>query len=167
MIVSDLEGTLLNNYGKVSSYTLSVLDKCKERAIKFVVATGWKSLNNDFVNSVNADYYILSNGCVIFDKDNEVIFDGSLSAENASIRAGKYWDKIDGINYLCKLLNISLSEVVSFGDSLNDTEMIRQCGMGIAVEDAIDLLFEYSKDTCGNCNEDGVAKWIENNILNK
>lgn len=47
-------------------------------------------------------------------------------------------DKIHAINSLANYLNIELSNIIAFGDDLNDVEMLKQCGYGIAVSNAIE-----------------------------
>ena len=40
MVVSDLDGTLLNSNHKLSQYTTDIIKKISEKGIKFVIATG-------------------------------------------------------------------------------------------------------------------------------
>jgi len=61
--------------------------------------------------------------------------------------------------------NIQIENVISFGDDYNDIEMIEKCGTGIAMENGIDEIKNIAKNICRSNNEDGVANWIENNIL--
>lgn len=73
--------------------------------------------------------------------------------------------KIQAILELTKLLNISLSDIVSFGDDINDMEMLQICGTGVAVSNAvIDVKAVADHVTLSN-DKDGVADWIEKNIL--
>lgn len=59
-------------------------------------------------------------------------------------------------NYL-KSKNISLSEVVSFGDEFNDKSMIKNSGMGFAMKNGIEELKSLTKNiTEFTNNEDGV-----------
>lgn len=73
--------------------------------------------------------------------------------------------KLNGIKIIAKHFNILLSEVIAFGDSYNDTEMLRGCGIGVAMSNAIDECKAASKFMCGDCDNDGVARWLEENIL--
>ena len=66
---------------------------------------------------------------------------------------------------VCKQLDISMSEVVAFGDDYNDISMIRECGVGVAVANAIDEVKAVANYFCDTNDNDGVAKWIEENIL--
>jgi Cof subfamily protein (haloacid dehalogenase superfamily) len=45
-------------------------------------------------------------------------------------------DKSNGISVLCERLNISKQDVMAIGDSYNDLTMIRDCGVGVAMENA-------------------------------
>lgn len=59
-------------------------------------------------------------------------------------------------NYL-KSKNISLSEVVSFGDEFNDKSMVKNSGMGFAMKNGIEELKSLTKNiTEFTNNEDGV-----------
>ena len=61
--------------------------------------------------------------------------------------------------------NINPNMFVAFGDDKNDLEMIKNCGIGIAVENAIDEVKNVAKYICETNNNDGVAKWLEKYIL--
>ena len=69
-------------------------------------------------------------------------------------------NKFVALSFLCNQLNISLKEVLSFGDNYNDLEMIAHSGMGIAVENAVEELKKVAKEITAKNTEDGVAKAI-------
>ena len=72
--------------------------------------------------------------------------------------------KIQAIFELAKLLNISLSDIVSFGDDINDMEMLQICGVGVAVSNAVaDVKAAADCVTLSN-DEDGVADWIAKHL---
>lgn len=73
--------------------------------------------------------------------------------------------KENGIDYLCEYLNISPKEIVSFGDDFSDIGMLKKCGIGIAMDNAIPEVKAIANDITLSCDEDGVAVWIEKNIL--
>lgn len=71
--------------------------------------------------------------------------------------------KVYGIESYCKEYGYTLDEVISFGDTTNDLEMVRECGVGVCmcngtddVKKAADIITEKSND------EDGVAQVLEN-----
>ncbi|MDE6743750.1 MAG: Cof-type HAD-IIB family hydrolase [Lachnospiraceae bacterium] len=73
--------------------------------------------------------------------------------------------KIQAIHELAKSLNISLSDIVSFGDDINDMEMLQICGTGVAVSNAVEDVKVVADCVALSNDEDGVADWIEKNIL--
>lgn len=73
--------------------------------------------------------------------------------------------KIQAILALAKLLNISLNDIVSFGDDINDVEMLQICGAGVAVSNAVMEAKNAADFVTASNDEDGVASWIEKNIL--
>lgn len=73
--------------------------------------------------------------------------------------------KPKGLALLAKLHGISLAQAVCFGDDHNDIAMMRSCGRGIAVANAIDEVKRAADEITLSCEEDGVARWIEQNIL--
>lgn len=75
--------------------------------------------------------------------------------------------KWKGIQFISSLYKINKSSIISFGDDNNDIEMIKNCGIGIAVKNAINEVKKASKFICDSNDNDGVAKWIEENILKK
>ena len=71
----------------------------------------------------------------------------AISAETADVIGpfGHYIEacapgcnKATALQWLAKRLGLELSDVVAFGDSHNDLEMIAECGRGIAVANAVD-----------------------------
>jgi Cof subfamily protein (haloacid dehalogenase superfamily) len=73
--------------------------------------------------------------------------------------------KWNGIKELSKYYDIETENIVSFGDNENDLEMIKNSGIGIAVGNGIDEIKDMAKYICGTNENDGVANWIEKNIL--
>jgi hydroxymethylpyrimidine pyrophosphatase-like HAD family hydrolase len=171
MIVMDLDGTLLNDDKDVSSYTVSILKKCKETGIKVVIATGRSRLQaEEIIDLIKPDFSILNYGALILNENKDIIYNKLLSLETPNEIDDEYIEVINGgkmnaIEIISKDQNIPLSEIAAFGDGLYDIEMIENCGTGIAMENAEQAVKMASKDICGNNNEDGVAKWIERNIL--
>ncbi len=73
--------------------------------------------------------------------------------------------KLNGIYVLCEYFGIHLSEVAAFGDDFNDIEMLRECGVGVAMSNAIDECKAVADYVCGDCDKDGVARWLKENVL--
>jgi len=73
--------------------------------------------------------------------------------------------KAEAIKALANYLDIELSNIIAFGDDLNDIEMLEQCGYGIAVSNAIKEVLTVADYVTDSNDEDGVAKFIEKNIF--
>lgn len=65
----------------------------------------------------------------------------------------------------CKELGIDPKEVVAFGDDHTDVGMLRYSGCGVAMENAIPECKKAAGHTCGDCDEDGVARWLDEKLL--
>jgi Cof subfamily protein (haloacid dehalogenase superfamily) len=62
---------------------------------------------------------------------------------------------------------IKNNEIVAFGDDLIDLEILEYCGYGIAMGNALDEVKKVAKYVCDTNENDGVAKWLEENLLKK
>jgi Cof subfamily protein (haloacid dehalogenase superfamily) len=75
--------------------------------------------------------------------------------------------KAKGLKILLKHFgSVSLTDVAAFGDDYNDIEMITEVGYGVAVKNALDEVKSAAAYICPSNDEDGVAQWINQNILN-
>jgi len=75
--------------------------------------------------------------------------------------------KQTAVRALADHYGIGMEEVAAFGDDYNDIGMLRACGAGIAVENALDEVKAAADFICPNNDEDGVAKWIEAHVLSE
>ena len=73
--------------------------------------------------------------------------------------------KEKAIEALCHHLNITSAEIAAFGDDFNDIGMLKLCGKGIAMENAIAEVKQAAGQVCASNENDGVAKWIKENLL--
>ena len=73
--------------------------------------------------------------------------------------------KANGIRLLAARWGIELDEVAAFGDDYNDIEMLRACGVGVAMENALEEVKAAADAVCLSNEEDGMARWIEENLL--
>lgn len=74
--------------------------------------------------------------------------------------------KEKAIEFLCGYIKISTSEIAAFGDDFNDIGMLKMCGTGVAMQNAIPEVKQACKYTTLSNDEDGVAAFIFQNILN-
>ena len=73
--------------------------------------------------------------------------------------------KSKGVAALAKHWGIKQSEIVAFGDSMIDIDLIEYCGSGVAVSNALEDVKMVADYICEMNYNDGVAKWLEEYIL--
>ena len=73
--------------------------------------------------------------------------------------------KIAAIEELIRLSGIRKEDIVAFGDDDNDIEMLRMCGKGVAVANAVPEVLRTADDITLSNDEDGVAEWLRRNLL--
>ncbi len=73
--------------------------------------------------------------------------------------------KWNGIQLMLEAAGVSAEDAVYFGDDNDDIESLRNCGIGVAVANAIEEVKEAADVVVESNDEDGVAKWIEREIL--
>lgn len=67
-------------------------------------------------------------------------------------------DKVRGIKIIADKLGIKREEIIAIGDDLNDYEMIKYAGLGIAMENGVAKLKEVANLIAPPCNEDGFGQ---------
>lgn len=73
--------------------------------------------------------------------------------------------KANALQWCGEQLGFRMDELVAFGDSLNDVSMLQAAGTGVAVANARDDVKALGFTICRSNDEDGVAHYIEDNIL--
>lgn len=66
------------------------------------------------------------------------------------------------ITEISNKLNITFSEIMAFGDDYGDIEMLKLCGKGIAMGNAIEEVKKVADEITLSNDEDGVAEYLEN-----
>jgi hydroxymethylpyrimidine pyrophosphatase-like HAD family hydrolase len=74
-------------------------------------------------------------------------------------------DKMNGVGALSAYFDIPAENIAAFGDDYSDIAMIRGCGMGVAVANAIEEVRNAADYICGDNDGDGVANWLWANVL--
>lgn len=76
-------------------------------------------------------------------------------------------DKGSALNGLCKILDISSDEVMTFGDASNDSSMLEFAGYSFAMENGDEICKASAKYSAPSNAEDGVAQMIEKYVLSE
>ena len=264
MVVTDLDGTLLNSQKQVSEGNIEAIHKLKDQDVKFVMATGRSDvMTRAYTKKIkNADIVIGCDGAIIRNiRTGEILYENHISSETChkafkicqkygldyyvfakdelvsddpenerfilhqkfnenvledeqipmqvvedldryvddhivykivashndtnyldevakvvkketdadAIRSGKRVlaikargvSKAEAIKKLAQALNISIKDIIAFGDEVNDMEMLRLVGLGIAMENADDVVKKAADQVAGNNDMDGVGKELD------
>ena len=70
-------------------------------------------------------------------------------------------NKGEGLKFIAGYLGLPMSSTMAFGDGLNDLEMIRAAGIGVAMGNACTELLEVADHVTADCDHDGVAEGIK------
>jgi Cof subfamily protein (haloacid dehalogenase superfamily) len=73
--------------------------------------------------------------------------------------------KWHALEAMAKRLGVETSEIAAFGDDWIDLDMVAKSGIGVAVSNAIPEVKAVAVYICGSNDDDGVAKWLEENVL--
>lgn len=69
--------------------------------------------------------------------------------------------KENAIKRACKACSIPLENVIAFGDDLPDIGMLKLCGTGVAMGNAVEAVKAAADIVIGSNDEDGIAAWLE------
>lgn len=73
--------------------------------------------------------------------------------------------KWNGIKTMLEAVGIDAKDAVYFGDDNDDIEAIKNCGVGVAVSNAIDEVLAAADFVTEGNDTDGVARYLEKNLL--
>ena len=147
----------LYNYGNISAHYLKVL---KDKAN--VVPNLSEHIGEKGVEKINIMHVVGDELQEVKDSFLNIggIYVTSSIPENLemnNINANKGY----ALSALCRILNISENEVMAFGDSGNDCEMLRTAGYSFATANAWDEAKKAAKSVTLSNEDDGVAVQIE------
>lgn len=126
---------------------------------------------NNYDKPLNCPTYKIT--VEIFERDTAIELASKYSECSFLAYSGENWcrfahkdaTKMHAINKLFEYLHINSNEVAAFGDDYNDIDMLKSCGYGVAVSNAIDEVLKIATHvTCSN-DKDGVAEFINQNFL--
>ena len=88
-----------------------------------------------------------------------------ISRDHISFFFHKDAVKSKGVAFLAEHWGLNQSEIAGFGDDIVDLEFLQYCGVGVAVANALDEVKAIADCICDTNENDGVAKWLEENVL--
>jgi len=84
---------------------------------------------------------------------------------NLELIMNRHATKQNALKIVAELFNMDFADIVAFGDDYNDISMLRACGTGVAVHNAIPDVQQAANEICASNNDDGVASWLDAHVL--
>lgn len=120
-------------------------------------------------NTIDRNYHLthgLPLGCFVYSPNSEfrllepefpeLKFVTAVKAAGSNECFSRNVNKGKTIQYLVDSLGITLDECMAFGDSDNDIEMIRMCGIGVAMGNSAEELKNVADYITTDINDDGI-----------
>ncbi|MCL2461555.1 MAG: Cof-type HAD-IIB family hydrolase [Defluviitaleaceae bacterium] len=124
-------------------------------------AAGWRGVQKF---AVEADDYRLLEEIISFEKYGCRLIPSYTNEWHMVMPEGA--DKARGVRAICEYAKVDVADAICFGDDCNDIGMLRECGLGVAMENAGDIVKGAARAVAPPNTEDGVAVWLEENLLN-
>lgn len=128
----------------------------------------WQYTDFDDVPDGTADKLILFPDKEQWNHVGKIIpddFDVHISEGSLWMLMNPQANKEHALSILADHMSEPLRKTVSFGDDLVDIAMLRESGRGVAVANANPDVLKIADEVCPANNDDGVAQWIEDNLL--
>lgn len=74
-------------------------------------------------------------------------------------------NKLKTLKLLCKNLKTNTNKVVFFGDGENDLSIMKEVGLGVAMENSVPIIKQTAKERTLSNDEEGVAFFLEKYFL--
>ena len=124
-----------------------------------------KSIKTDFADFDKPSLKICFE---IFDEEKAGILKNELPDCDMIRFTDGYWYKVTrsgitketAIEKLCEYLGVDITDVTAFGDDLADIGMLKMCGTGVAMGNALDEVKTAADITIGSNDEDGIADYL-------
>lgn len=87
-----------------------------------------------------------------------------VTADGTTIIVNKNATKEKALKHVTEYFKVPLSNVIAFGDDINDIGMLQMAGIGVAMGNAIAAVKEISDYVTNNNDNDGIAEWINKYI---
>lgn len=73
--------------------------------------------------------------------------------------------KESAIQRICSACHITPMDITAFGDDFADIGMLKLCGLGVAMGNAIEEVKEIADVVIGRNDQDGIAQYLKENLL--
>jgi len=163
----------------------SLLAGCNNRGLKataeaddihysnFVVTDEWPIVTNFEIVDFSKFDKDAQKICIIYKNHDDIDFIKNyltkelylfLSRDNIAMIMHKEASKAMAISVIAKVWEIEQAEIAAFGDDVNDIDMLKSAGIGVAMGNAVEEVKAITDYVCLSNDQDGVVDWIERNI---
>lgn len=70
--------------------------------------------------------------------------------------------KFNAIKHICEIEDISVEDAITFGDGMNDIDMIKNVGTGVAMNGALDIVKNGAKYVTSSNDHEGIKEFLIN-----
>lgn len=88
-----------------------------------------------------------------------------INVDGSAMIINKNSTKEHALKKASEHFNIPLSDIIAFGDDINDMNMLKTAGIGIAMGNAINKVKEISDYTTETNDNEGISIWINKYLL--
>src|SRR5207253_1712140 len=169
LLVADIDGTLVTSSREITPRVLDAVGAAQRKRVRVCLATGriWPSAEPYFRRLGADPPAVLYNGGLVYDfRTDTVLRRAPLDYHQAKL-VPQGSSKGAALEFVAQHLGIPLTEIIAVGDNLNDLEMIRTAGLGVAMGNAPPELRAQAGYVTSTNDEGGLAEVIERFILNR
>lgn len=130
------------------------IDEIDEQVARMNLFLKDKSKVNDYFKLIKTKYENIK--CFIMQ--------ASDSTDKWIVLNPKGVNKANTLKELGKMEDISLDEMIFFGDGLNDLEVMKEVGLSVAMGNALEVIKENAKDIAKSNNEDGIVDFLDKKL---
>ena len=74
-------------------------------------------------------------------------------------------DKAHTLETLANMYNVDINQTLAFGDNLNDYQMLKLAGCGVAVDNALEEVKKVSDEVTNSVEENGVSNFLNKYVI--
>lgn len=107
-------------------------------------------LDMSYIDNVDDFKLMLPYDCHLVITDNGRL--GQIMAQGVN--------KLNALSYILDKIGTSIDRVMFFGDDINDIELIKECGIGVAMGNAVATVKDIANYVTSSNEEDGIAVFL-------
>ncbi|MCI9184831.1 MAG: HAD-IIB family hydrolase [Lachnospiraceae bacterium] len=169
IIYLDIDGILRDEQKGVPDSAAWTIGQCRKYGIRIVICTGRSSgMVQEDVMALQTDGMISGGGCYIQYRGREaqLVQKWKWNGRWYLELLPKGCNKGTAVYRLNKELGILKSRSMSFGDGVNDIDMMKATGVAVAVGSGDMRIRKYASSVCEAAAEDGIYKeLVRRNII--